>query len=171
MTETPLLKSSRLADGPIMVGHSAGMKSMKVPQECPVLACLRRARSWWHGSGSPGRPEAPDCHVQAVSVDGKTVTLSTSAGPFRVQWQKVRATDRKEVLFAEYSRELARAMGLAPEGSLTPGPSPEKKWSEVAKAQNETSRFERKIFTAEEGTLPYRIPWSSYCMDSEKGER
>ena len=59
------------------------------------------------------------------------MTLSTSTGVIQVEWLKVRATDRKEKLFAEYSREVARAKSVVEDASPTPGPSPDKKWSEA----------------------------------------
>jgi hypothetical protein len=87
-----------------------------------------------------GRTVYRNCHVQATSADGQTVTLSTSTGIIQVEWLKVPA-DAKTKLFAEYSREVARANNVvvkaSPEhkkdatGSKSlPGPSPDKNWSE-----------------------------------------
>ena len=97
------------------------------PMDAPIDAVTPRIK----GDGATvwvGRTAYRDCHVQTASADGKIVTLSTSTGVIQVEWPKVRATDRKQKLFAEYSREVARAVE---EASPTPGPSPDKKWSEA----------------------------------------
>jgi hypothetical protein len=52
-----------------------------------------------------GRTAYRNCHVQAASADGKTVTLSTTTGVIQVEWLKVPA-DAKAKLFAEYSKAV-----------------------------------------------------------------
>ena len=108
-----------------------------------------------------GRAAYRDCHVQTASEGGKTVTLSTSTGVIQVEWLKVRATDRKEKLFAEYSRAVGgqqNTLRRARESEdRANGIVVETKASREQVADSTASSYERRTFATEEGILPYRI--------------